>query len=95
MKIEIDNQTIITLGVVFLLFIFEFLIVVYKVNRMIDITMNVTLCIFLNIYNYKRFRIFRTKKELLLTNKRLGFALLFINLPFIIGVLMIIIPFSH
>ena len=92
MKIEIDNQTAITLGAVFLLFVFEFLIAVFKINRIISISMNIMLCIFFNIYNYKRFRFFRTKKELLLTNKRLGFALFFFNLPFIIGVLIIIIP---
>jgi len=92
MKIEIDNQTTITLGVVLLLFIFEFFIAAYKVNRIISISMNVTLCILFNIYNYIRFRVFHTKKELLLTNKRFGFALLFINLPFITGVLIILIP---
>jgi len=92
MKIEIDNQTAITLGVVFLLFVSEFLIAAFKINRIIDISINITLCIFFNIYNYKRFRFFQTKKELLLTNRRLGFALLFINLPFIIGVLIILIP---
>ena len=92
MKIEIDNQTTITLAAVFLLFIFEFLMAAFKVNRIVNISMNITLCIFFNIYNYKRFRGFHTKKELLLTNKRFGFALLFINLPFITGVLIILIP---
>jgi len=92
MKIEIDNQTVITLAAVFLLFVFEFFLAAYKVNRIINISMNVTLCILFNIYNYKRFRFFHTKKELLLTNKRFGVALLFVNLPFITGVLIILIP---
>ena len=94
MKIEINNQTSATIGVVFTLLVVEFLMSVCKVNYMINISVNIVLCIFFNIYNYKRFRHFQTKKDLQLTNKRFAFASLFINLPFIIGITAILIAVS-
>ena len=91
MKIEINNQTTATIGVVFSLLIIEFLMPVYKVNYIINISIDIVLCIFFNIFNYKRFRHFQTKKDLQLTNKRLAFALLFVNLAFIIGIIAMLI----
>ena len=94
MKIEIDNQTTATIGVVFILLIIECLMVVFKVNYLIDISIGIVLSLFLNIYNYKRFRHFQTKKDLQLANKRLAFASLCINLPFIIGIVAMLITLS-
>ncbi len=91
MKIEIDNQTIATSGVVLTLIIIECLMPLFKVNYTISISIDIALCIFLDVYNYRRFGHFETKKELQLTNKRLAFALLFTNLPCIIGIIAILI----
>jgi 1,4-dihydroxy-2-naphthoate octaprenyltransferase len=90
MKIEINNQTSATIGVVFTLLIIEFLMSVFKVNYIINISIDIVLCIFFNIYNYKRFRHFQTKEDLQLANKRLAFASLFMNLPFVIGIIAIL-----
>jgi hypothetical protein len=90
-EIEIDNQTTATIGVVVTLLIIECLMQVFKVNYIIDISINMILCLFLNIYNYKRFTNFETRKDVQLTNKKLAFASLFINLPFVIGVIAILI----
>jgi hypothetical protein len=94
MKIEIDNQTKATIGVVFTLLVIEFLMSVFKINYIIHISIDIALCIFFNIYNYKRFRHFQTIKELQLTNKRFALALLFMNLPFIIGILAMLLTLS-
>ena len=94
MKIEIDNQTTVTIGVVLILLIIESLMVVFKVNYFIDISIDIVLSLFVNIYNYKRFRHFQTKKDLQLASKRLAFASLCINLPVIIGIVAILITLS-
>jgi hypothetical protein len=94
MKIEIDNQTTATIGVVFALLIIECLMSVFKINYIINISIDIVLCIFFNIYNYKRFRHFQTNKDLQLINRKLAVASLFINLPFIIGILAILITLS-
>ena len=86
-EIEIDNHTTTTAAIVFSLLIIEFLMFVFKVNCILHISLDIVLCLFLNIYNYKRFRHFQTKKDLQLANKRLAFASLFMNLPFIIGII--------
>ena len=93
-EIEIDNQTTATVGIVFTLLIIEFLMSVFKVNCIIHVGIDIVLCLFVNIYNYKRFRHFQTKKDLQLTNKRLAFASLFMNLPFIIGIITMLSTLS-
>ncbi|MEO8861625.1 MAG: hypothetical protein ABI358_09390 [Ginsengibacter sp.] len=87
MKIEIDDQTITTIGVVFCLLIVECLMPVFKVNYVINISVDIALCIIFNIYNYRRFSNFQTNRDLQLTNRRLAFALVAINLPFLIGII--------
>jgi len=91
MKIEINNQITVTIGVVFSLLIIECLMSVFKVNYIINISSNIALCIFFNIFNYKRFSDFQTEKDLQVTNIRLGFSLLLMNLIFIISTITILI----
>jgi len=91
MKIEINNQITVTIGVVLSLLIIECLMSVFKVNYIINISSNIALCIFFNIFNYKRFSDFQTEKDLQVTNIRLGFSLLLMNLIFIISTITILI----
>ena len=91
MKIEINNQITVTIGVVFSLLILECLMSVFKVNYIINISSNIALCIFFNIFNYKRFSDFQTEKDLQITNIRLGFSLFLMNLIFIISIVTILI----
>jgi uncharacterized membrane protein len=90
MKVEINNQTAATIGVVFALLIIEFLMPVFKVGYGISISINIFLCVFFNIYNYQRFGHFQTKKDLQLTNKKLAFASLLVNLPLIAGIIALL-----
>jgi hypothetical protein len=90
MKVEINSQTAATIGVVFALLIIECLMLVFKVNYILNISINIVLCIFFNIYNYHRFSHFQTKKDLQQTNKKLAFASLLVNLPLIAGIISVL-----
>jgi len=93
-KIDINKQTATTIGILITLLIIEYLMSVLKVDYFIYISINIVLCVFFNIYNYRRFRHFQTKKDLQITNQRLAHAQVVINLTFIIGILALLIRMS-
>jgi hypothetical protein len=85
------SQNKFTIGILCILLVFELLMEIGKVGYMLNIGLDIVLCVFFNIYNYRKFNQFQSKKDIQLTNQRLGFALLFINLFFIIHILIIVI----
>ena len=82
MKDTMNTNNIITfatIGIAVLLSVFKI------TNNVVLITVLAILCIVFNVYNYKRL------KYLQPNNKRLTFVLLFMNLPFIISVVAILV----